>query len=86
MVPLIEYLPALKKTVCPDGQEARAELIWATVAEELKVAQIVVLAGIPPGTPTAVQSMAHCWLLEVHVFDPLVGYNKPDHNWACKQP
>ena len=33
----MEYVPAERKTVWPEGQEDMAELIWAAVAPELSV-------------------------------------------------
>jgi hypothetical protein len=69
IVPVIAYVPAASATVCPLGHDASAELICASVAEDVRLAQFVVRAGIPP-TPTLDQSMAR---LESRIVD---------HNWA----
>ena len=45
-----EYVPALRNTT-PLLHEPIAALIWVAVAPGLKVAQMVVRFGIPPGTP-----------------------------------
>ena len=45
-------------------------MIWARLADEVRLAQFVVRAGMPP-TPEFDQLMA--WLL----------FNTGDHDWAC---
>ena len=63
------YVPAARATVSPLGQEAKAALIWDVVAEEVRLAQFVVRAGIPP-TPELDQLIA-CVALKID-----------DHDWA----
>jgi hypothetical protein len=62
-------VPAARETVSPLAQDASAELIWATVADEVRLAQFVVRAGMPP-TPDLDQSIAALLL------------NMGDHTWA----
>jgi hypothetical protein len=50
-------VPAAKETVCPLAQEASAELIAETVAVDVRLAQLVVRAGMPP-TPEFDQLIA----------------------------
>jgi hypothetical protein len=75
--PLMLYVPEASNTTLPDGQEESAAFNWASVAPapaavaaaQAEVAHTVVLLGIPPITPGAVQSIAR------------EGFRIPDH--AC---
>jgi hypothetical protein len=56
-------VPAARETVSPLGQDANAELIWVRVAVEVRLAQLVVLAGMPPAPETPELDQLIAWLL-----------------------